>query len=204
LRLIEGENTAIPCVTDVEQRQLTTWYTERAVSFIERNRQQPFFLYVPHTMPHTPLHVSEKYRGKSRRGLYGDVIEEIDWSVGRILEALSKNGLERNTLVIFTSDNGPWLQYGKHGGSAGPLREGKGTCWEGGVRVPFVAKWPGRIPRGKVCSEPAMTIDLLPTVATLVGAALPARKIDGLDIWPLLACSPARRTARSLLLLLRQ
>lgn len=190
LRLIEGEQTAIPVITSKEQCQLTTWYTEHAVKFIEKNKDRPFFLYVPHNMPHVPLHVSDKFKGKSAQGLYGDVIEEIDWSVGQILDALKKNRLEKNTLVIFSSDNGPWLAYGNHAGSAYPLREGKGTCWDGGVRVPFIARWPGKIPKASVCAESAMTIDILPTVAKLIGAELPKHKIDGLDIWPLLSGNP--------------
>ena len=190
LRLIEGERTVMPKVTGTEQAQLTTWYTEHAVSFIARNQDRPFFLYVPHNMPHVPLYVSDKFKGKSAQGLYGDVIMEIDWSVGQILDALKKHRLEENTLVIFTSDNGPWLSYGNHAGSALPLREGKGTCWDGGVRVPFIARWPGKIPKASVCQEPAMTIDILPTVAKLVGAELPKHKIDGLDIWPLLSGDP--------------
>jgi arylsulfatase A len=170
-----------------DQSQLVTWYAERAVKFIAANKDQPFFLYVPHAMPHVPLYVSDKHRGKSAAGLYGDVIEEIDWSVGQILAALKENGLDENTLVIFTSDNGPWLSYGNHAGSAGPLREGKGTAWEGGVRVPFAARWPGKIPAGTVSGEVAATIDILPTFAKLATAPLPERKIDGLDIWPLLS-----------------
>ncbi len=187
LPLIEGDTIVNPKVTSKEQTQLTTWYTERAVKFIEENHERPFFLYVAHNMPHVPLHVSDKFKGKSQRGLYGDVIEEIDWSVGQIVAALARHGLEDRTLVIFTSDNGPWLSYGNHAGSAGPLREGKGTCWEGGVREPFIARWPGKIPAGRVCNEPAMTIDLLPTIAGLVGAELPKHKIDGLDVWPVLS-----------------
>src|SRR5262249_17165027 len=142
LPLIEGEKTT---QENPDQSQLTTWYTERAVKFIDANKSKPFFLYVPHAMPHVPLFVSDKHKRKSNAGLYGDVIEEIDWSVGEILAALKKCGLERDTLVIFTSDNGPWLSYGNHAGSAGPLREGKATTFEGGVRVPYVARWPGRI-----------------------------------------------------------
>jgi arylsulfatase A-like enzyme len=139
-------------------------------------------------MPHVPLHVSDKFRGKSERGLYGDVIAEIDWSVGQILEALKRAGLEEQTLVIFSSDNGPWLSYGDHGGSAGALREGKGTTFEGGVRVPCIMRWPGKIAAGGVCREPAMTIDVLPTVARLIGGSLNAnRLIDGQDIWPLIS-----------------
>jgi arylsulfatase A-like enzyme len=184
LPLIEGTRTI---ETNPDQRQLTTWYTERAVRFIESNRERPFFLYVPHAMPHVPLFVSDKFRGKSDRGLFGDVIMEIDWSVGQILAALDRHGVADNTLVIFTSDNGPWLSYGNHAGSAGPLREGKGTTFEGGVRVPCVMRWPGKIPAGSVCREPAMTIDLLPTLARLAAAELPDRPIDGRDISALLA-----------------
>ena len=172
---------------DPDQSQLTRRYTERAVSFIERNRNKPFFLYVPHTMPHVPLFASEKFRGTTPGGLYGDVIAEIDWSVGQILDAVKRASLDDQTLVIFTSDNGPWLSYGNHAGSQGSFREGKGTTFEGGTRVPFVARWPGRIPRGALGQLPAMNIDLLPTIARLAGAPLPAERIiDGRDIWPLL------------------
>lgn len=170
-----------------DQSKLTTWYTEKAVHFIERHQDQPFFLYLAHSMPHVPLFVSERHRGKSGQGLYGDVIMEIDWSVGQILQTLQKLGLDENTLVIFTSDNGPWLSYGNHGGSARPLREGKGTAWEGGMRVPCIMRWPTKIPPGTVCREPAMTIDLVPTIAKLTGAKLPDHKIDGKDIWPLMS-----------------
>lgn len=184
LPLIEGETVL---ERDPDQRNLTTWYTERAVGFIHKNRDRPFFLYVPHSMPHVPLFVSDKRAGKCEQGLYGDVIQEIDWSVGQIMETLKQEGLERNTLVIFTTDNGPWLSYGNHAGSAGPFREGKGTSFEGGVRVPAIFRWPGKIPPGKVCREPAMTIDVLPTVARIAGAELPGdRTIDGKDIRPLL------------------
>jgi arylsulfatase A-like enzyme len=177
-----------------DQSQLTTWYTERAVRFIETNKDKPFFIYLPHSMPHVPLFVSDKYKGKTQQGLYGDVIEEMDWSVGQVLATLRRLNLDRNTLVIFTSDNGPWMSYGNHAGSPGPFRESKGTSFEGGVRVPFVARWPGRIPAGKTVTAPAMTIDLLPTVAKLTGAELPKRRIDGLDIGPLLA---VKRNAQS-------
>ncbi len=190
LPLLEGEKRI---ATNPDQTQLTTWYTERAVMFIEKNKDRPFFLYVAHNMPHVPLHVSDKFKGKSQQGLYGDVIMEIDWSVGEILAALKKHGVEEQTLVIFTSDNGPWLSYGNHAGSAGPLREGKGSTWDGGTREPCLMRWPGKIPAGSVCREPAMTIDLLPTIAKLAGAELPAHKIDGLDIWPLIAGQPGAR-----------
>jgi arylsulfatase A len=165
---------------------MTTWLTARAVDFINRNRDQPFFLYVPHPQPHVPLAVSDRFAGTTERGLYGDVISELDWSVGEILNAISTNGLDEHTLVIFTSDNGPWLSYGDHAGSAGPLREGKGTAWEGGFREPCVMRWPGKIPAGTVCDTPAMNIDLLPTVAELIGATLPALPIDGVSVRPLL------------------
>jgi arylsulfatase A-like enzyme len=183
LPLIEGDRIK---QEDPDQKLLTTWYTEHAVSFIDRNHDRPFFLYVPHSMPHVPLFVSDERAGKSGAGLYGDVIAEIDWSVGQILDALKRHGLDEKTLVIFASDNGPWLSYGDHAGSAGPLREGKGTSFEGGVRVPFVARWTGKVPAGAVCREPSMTIDLLPTIASLIGAASPERPIDGIDITPLL------------------
>jgi arylsulfatase A len=179
---------------DPDQTKLTTEYTEKAVDFINRNKGGPFFLYLAHSMPHVPLFVSDRFKGKSDQGLYGDVIMELDWSVGQVMEALQKNGIEEDTLVIFTSDNGPWLSYGNHGGSAGPLREGKGTSWEGGVRVPFIACWPGHIPANKTNDEPAMTIDLLPTIARLTGGKLPAHKIDGKDIWPLLAGEPGAKS----------
>lgn len=169
-----------------DQSLLTTWITERAVKFIDQHRDQPFFAYIPHPQPHVPLFVSGKFKGKSERGLYGDVISEIDWSVGQVLDALRKNGLDSNTLVIFTSDNGPWLSYGTHSGSALPLREGKGTSLEGGIRVPCVMRWPGKIPAGKVVENPAMTIDILPTIAGLTGARLPANKIDGKNMFALM------------------
>ncbi len=190
LPLYEGEKVAIPKVTLEDKDQLTTWYTEHAVKFIDAHKADPFFLYVAHSMPHVPLGVSDKFRGKSEQGLYGDVIEEIDWSVGQILDALKRNDLEGNTWVIFTSDNGPWLSYGNHAGSAKPLREGKGTTWEGGTRVPCIMRWPGRIPAGTDSSDMFMTIDLFPTIAKVTGAALPDVKIDGLDVWPIISRQP--------------
>ncbi|MEX2174717.1 MAG: sulfatase [Pirellulaceae bacterium] len=185
LPLIDGEKTI---EHNPDQTQLATWYTERAVKFIAENRERPFFLYVPHNMPHVPLFVSDKFKGKTERGLFGDVIAEIDWSVGQILTAIEREGLDEQTLVLFASDNGPWLSYGNHCGSAGPLREGKGTTWEGGHRVPCLARWPGKIPAGTTCDELCSTIDVLPTLARLAGGEPPAdRIIDGRDIWPLLA-----------------
>ncbi len=187
LPLIEGEETI---ETNPDQSKLTGEYGRRAVAFIEANQERPFFLYLAHSMPHVPLFASEGFRGRTRQGLYGDVVQEIDDTVGRILATLQRLDLDESTLVIFTSDNGPWLSYGNHAGSTGPLREGKGTSFEGGVRVPFVARWPGRIPRGAIVREPAMTIDVLPTLAALVGAPLPERSIDGKDIRPLLLGEP--------------
>jgi arylsulfatase A-like enzyme len=158
------------------------------VQFIERHRDRPFFLYLAHAMPHVPLFVSDGFKGKTGQGLYGDVVAEIDWSVGRVLDAIARTGLDDVTLVVFTSDNGPWLSYGNHAGSAAPLREGKGTAFEGGVRVPFLARWPGRIPKGATQEAAAMTIDLLPTVAGLTGTSVPGERIiDGRDIWRLFA-----------------
>jgi arylsulfatase A-like enzyme len=182
--IYRNEKVLIP---KVDQSKLTELYTEEALKFIRQSRNQPFFLYLPHNMPHVPLHISERFKGKSAGGLYGDVIECIDWSTGQILDALRQLGLDENTLVMFTSDNGPWLVKKEHGGSAGPLREGKGTMYDGGVREPFVARWPGTIPPGTVCREPAITLDMLPTFWGLAGAELPKdRPIDGKDILPLL------------------
>ncbi len=179
----------------VVQETLTPRYTEEAVRFITENKGRPFFLYLPHTAPHVPLHVSERFAGRSNRGTYGDVIEEIDWSTGEILSALKDLSLDRNTLVIFTSDNGPWLAKEKDGGSALPLRDGKATAWEGGMRVPAIMRWPGRIPSGSVCTEMAVAFDLFPTIAALAGADLPTdRIIDGKDIWPLISPKPEATT----------
>ncbi len=170
-----------------EQTTLTRRYTEEAVRFIREHREQPFFLYLPHTFPHTPLFASDKFRGKSPRGLYGDVVEELDWSVGEVLAALRREKLETNTLVIFTSDNGPWLIMDEAGGSAGPLRDGKGSTWEGGMRVPGLAWWPGRIAPAQVQREFASHMDLFTTALKLAGADVPRdRAIDGVDIAPLL------------------
>ncbi len=186
LRLIEGNEAGEAVRTLADQARLTERYTERAVRFIERNRERPFFLYLPHSMPHVPLGVSEPFRGVSEQGPYGDVIAEIDASLGRILAALDENGLRDDTLVVYTSDNGPWLNFGDHAGSADPLREGKGAMWEGGARVPCIVRWPGRVPAGRVCDRLAATIDLLPTIASLTGAALPEKTIDGVDVTALL------------------
>lgn len=186
LPLFENNRVVNPKVMPEDQKNLTRDYTKRAVDFITKNKERPFFFYLAHSMVHVPLFVSEEFEGKSGVGLFGDVMEEVDWSVGQVLAALEANGLDKNTLVIFTSDNGPWLSYGNHAGSAAPLREGKGTAYDGGVRVPMMARWPGKIPPGSVCGEMASTMDLLPTVASLTGAGLPQRKIDGLPITDLL------------------
>ena len=185
LPLIDGNEVINPAVTGKDQEELTTQYTDRAVSFIEKNKDNPFFVYVPHSMVHVPLYVSDKFKGKSGAGLFGDVMMEVDWSVGQIMKALRKHGLEKDTLFVFTSDNGPWLNYGDHAGSAAPLREGKGTMFDGGCKEPTLAWWPGTIPANSVCKEPAMTIDLLPTIAGLIDAKLPDHRIDGMDVWPL-------------------
>ncbi|PWL39463.1 arylsulfatase [Flagellimonas aquimarina] len=184
LPLYQNE-TVIDTLT--EQSQLTTQITEHSVDFIKRNKDNPFFLYVPHPQPHVPLFVSDKFKGKSKRGLYGDVIMEIDWSVGQILKTLKDNGLEENTIVIFTSDNGPWLSYGNHAGSAEPLREGKGTAWEGGQREPFIMKYPAKLKAGQKIDIPVMAIDILPTIAELTGAKLPEQIIDGKSAWSVLS-----------------
>ena len=171
----------------VDQTTLTERYTDQAIRFIEAHRERPFFLYLPHTMPHIPLFVSEQFEGRSSRGLYGDVIEEIDASVGRLLDTIRTLGLDEQTLVIFTSDNGPWKLDRGRGGSAEPLRGFKFSTYEGGMRVPCIMRWPGTIPAGETCREIAGTIDFLPTLATLAGVDPPAdRVIDGRDLTALL------------------
>jgi len=186
----EGKYPPLPLMRNNEvieapavQDTLTKRYTEEAIRFITENKDNPFFLYLPHSMPHVPLHVSDGFRGKSSGGRYGDVIEELDWSAGRILDTLRELNLDTNTLVIFTSDNGPWLIKGEDGGSAGILREGKGTCFEGGQRVPAIAWWPGKIPAGKEESGIVSAFDFLPTFCALAGVAPPDdRALDGKDI----------------------
>jgi arylsulfatase A-like enzyme len=168
----------------VDHRTLTKRYTEEAVRFVGEHRDRPFFLYLAHSMPHVPLARTSEFAGRSAGGMYGDVIEEIDWSTGRILDALAAAGLDRQTLVLFTSDNGPWLPFGAHGGSAGPLANGKGTTWEGGVRTPAIFWWPGTI-RPDVVTEMASSMDVFVTAARLAGAEPPAdRPIDGYDLTP--------------------
>lgn len=186
LPLLKNNDTLQEIKTLDDQAKLTGIYTERAVSFINKKQKSPFFLYLAHSMPHVPIAASAKFKGKSKQGLYGDVIMEIDWSVGEIMKALKNNGLDKNTLVIFTSDNGPWLNFGNHAGSAGGFREGKGTSFEGGQRVPCIVRWKGVTPAGIVCNKLTSTIDLLPTIAKICNTKLPDKKIDGIDILPLL------------------
>lgn len=186
LPLLDGNDTLRIIKTLDDQAQLTGIYTEKAVSFIKKHRKEPFFLYLPHSMPHVPIAASAKFKGKSKQGTYGDVIMEIDWSVGKVLKALKDNGLDNNTLVIFTSDNGPWLNYGNHAGSSGGLREGKGVSFEGGQRVPCIVRWKGVTPVGTICNKLSSTIDLLPTIAAVTNAKLPDNKIDGVNILPLI------------------
>jgi arylsulfatase A-like enzyme len=193
LPLIDGDKPRKPNVTADDQREFTTAFTDRAVNFIRRNKDWPFFFYLAPNMPHVPLFVAKGHEGQTGRGIYADVIAEIDDSVGKILATLKELHLDEKTLVIFSSDNGPWLSYGDHGGSAGPLREGKGTSYEGGIRVPMIARWPGQIPAGTTRSEPAATIDILPTLASLTHAPLPDRVIDGKDLTPLLRGEPDAR-----------
>jgi len=202
MRIRKGEESGPPLLRNGEliehpanQATLTKRYTEEAVTFIRASKDRPFFLYLPQTMPHLPLAASQKFNGKSKRGLYGDVIEEIDWSVGEVLKTLKDCGVDEQTLVIFTSDNGPWIRFGAHGGSALPLRDGKGTIYEGGMREPCIMRWPGKIPAGSVCKEVATTMDLLPTIAGLTGGQVPTdRVIDGADIWPLMAGKPGAKS----------
>ncbi|MFN5537600.1 MAG: sulfatase [Planctomyces sp.] len=172
--------------TAPDQRVLTRRYTEEAERFIRESGEQPFFLYLAHNFPHVPLFASAEFRGRSAAGIYGDVVEELDWSVGRILDVLRSCGLAEKTMVVFSSDNGPWLIFDAHGGSAGLLRDGKGSTWEGGMRVPGIVWWPGRIPAGVIQREPACTMDLLPTIAGFSGQPLPEVVLDGCDIAPLL------------------
>ena len=179
LPVYEGEDIV---EVDPDQSKFTQRLTDRAVKFIEKNKAKPFFLYVPHIMPHVPIFASEKFKGTSKRGIYGDVIQELDWGVGEILAALKKHDLEKNTIVVYASDNGPFLSYGEHAGSAGKLREGKLTTFEGGVRVPGIIRWPERVPKGRVTDEMFTTMDLFVCLTKFMGAKLPEAKIDGEDL----------------------
>lgn len=167
---------------DPDQSVVTRQLTDKTIAYIKKNKKKPFFIYLAYPMPHIPLYASKAFKGKSRRGLYGDAVEELDWGVGQIWSALKSNKLDKNTLVLFTSDNGPWSIYKTEGGSSGPLRGAKGTSWEGGHRVPLIAHWPGGIEKGAVCSEFVSNMDILPTITKLVDGELPKEKIDGRDI----------------------
>ena len=186
LQYFENGKVTIDRVTKKDQSMLTTWYTDKAVDFINRSKDDQFFLYVPHTMPHVPLFVSDKFAGKSGTGLYGDVMMEIDWSVGQITKALRDNGIEDDTIVILTSDNGPWVAFGNHAGKT-PFREAKGTSFDGGVRSACIMKYPRKIPAGSVSDQMLCTVDLLPTLAGLTGASLPESTIDGKDVLGIIA-----------------
>ncbi len=187
-----GEVTVVNAnVQPDDQKQMTRQFTQLATEFIRNSADQPFFVYLPHPMVHVPLYVSPEFEGKSGAGLFGDVVMEVDWSVGQILKTLEELELDEQTLVIFTSDNGPWLSYGHHAGSSGPLREGKGTMFEGGYRVPALMQWKGKIPAGTTTDSLCSTIDLLPTLAGLIGAELPSHPIDGKDMAPLMFESAA-------------
>lgn len=187
LPLIEGNSVIKIGFTQAEQDQLTTQYTQRAIDFIRRNKDDRFFLYLAHSMPHVPLAVSDKFRGKSPEGLYADVIRELDWSTGEIMRTLQELGLDEKTLIVLISDNGPWLLYGNHAGSAGEFRDGKHTAFGGGFRVPAIFRWEGRIPAGSRSDALVTAMDILPTMAYLTGANLSAEHpVDGKNIWPLL------------------
>ncbi|MEP7108214.1 MAG: sulfatase [Ferruginibacter sp.] len=186
LPLMEGNIKKREINTIDDQAKLTKMFTERAVDFIKRNKSRPFFFYLAHSMPHVPIAASEKFKGKSRGGLFGDTMEEIDWSVGEVIRTLDENHLSENTLVIFASDNGPWLTYGDHAGSTGGFREGKGTVWEGGVRVPCIMRWKGKIAAGSVCNNMVAALDILPTLVTICKTKNPVKKIDGVNILPLI------------------
>ena len=185
--------------TNPDQSRFTTEFTQEAIGFIQKNQEKPFFVYLAHPMPHVPLFVSDKFKGKSGQGLYGDVMMELDWSIGQIRQALKSLNLEEKTLIIVSSDNGPWLNYGNHAGSAGGLREGKGTTWEGGMRVPTWMVWKGQIPSGLVSHGLGSVLDFLPTIAEITGASLPQNKIDGISLFKLLK-NPAESSPRETLL----
>lgn len=186
LPVFKNDSIVDPQVTPEEQSQFITDFTMRTIDFIERRKNHPFFVYLAHATPHVPLYVSDKFKGKSGQGLYGDVMMEIDWGVGQIMKALEETGADKNTLIIFTSDNGPWLNYGNHAGSSGGFREGKGTTYEGGQRVPCLMVWKGVIEGGRVCNKLATGIDILPTLSAITGSPLPGKRIDGVNLLPIL------------------
>lgn len=186
LPVLEGDKQVATITTLEQQSTLTTTLTEKAEQFIVKNKNRPFFLYLAHPMPHVPLAVSAKFKDKSGAGLFGDVISEIDWSIGKVMDVLDKNGLSKNTMLIVTSDNGPWLSFGNHAGSSGGLREGKGTAWDGGTRVPCFIRWPDEVAAGAVCNQLLTHMDILPTILAATKAPLPKQKIDGLNFLSLL------------------
>jgi len=198
LYLYEGNEPVKHIASLEDQDQLTRLYTERTIDFIKRHKDEPFFVYLPHSMVHVPLGVSTAFKGASNHTYFGDAVMEVDWSVGQITSALRELGLDDETMIVFTSDNGPWLPYGDHAGVTGGFREGKGTTFEGGMREPGIFWMPGRIPAGQVSSEIATTMDVLPTIAHLAGARLPEKRIDGHDIWPLLTDSAAKSPTKAL------
>ncbi len=189
LHFWENGKIKIERVTPQEQPMLTTWYTEHAIDFIQRNKDNPFLLYVPHSMPHVPLFRSDKFRGKSGAGVYGDVMMEIDWSVGEIMKSLKSAGVEDRTMVFLTSDNGPWTSYGNHAGKT-PFREAKATGFDGGTRSACIIRYPGQIKAGSFSKAMFCSVDLLPTIAHLAGAALPKNPIDGKNVWDLMRGKP--------------
>jgi arylsulfatase len=197
LPVLEGDKQLTTITTLEQQSTLTTTLTEKAEQIITKNKNHPFFLYLAHPMPHVPLAVSAKFKGKSGAGLFGDVISEIDWSIGKVMDALDKNGLSKNTMLIVTSDNGPWLSFGNHAGSSGGLREGKGTAWDGGTRVPCFIRWPGKVSAGTVCNQLLTNMDILPTIIAAAKASLPNQKIDGLNFLSLLT-GESKKTPREL------
>jgi arylsulfatase A-like enzyme len=184
LALMDGDRPVSVITSHQDEERLTTTFTERAVAIIKENKNRPFFLYLAHPMPHVPLAVSDKFKGKSGMGIFGDVIMELDWSLGQILKALDDNGLAGNTLLIVASDNGPWLNFGDHAGSSGGFREGKATTFEGGTRVPLLIRWPGKVEAGGINSHLMTNMDLLPTIVAATGARLPKQKIDGINFLP--------------------
>lgn len=186
LPVLDGDKQVATITSLEQQSMLTTALTEKAEQFIVKNKSHPFFLYLAHPMPHVPLAVSKNFDGKTGSGLFGDVISEIDWSVGKVLDLLDKTGLSSQTLLIVTSDNGPWLSFGNHAGSSGGLREGKGTAWDGGTRIPCFIRWPGKVAAGATCSQLLTQMDILPTIMAAANAVMPKQKIDGINFLPLL------------------
>ncbi len=193
LQYWKNGKVVIDSMTAEDQKKLTGWYTEDAVNFIDKHKDEPFFLYLPHSMPHVPLFGSDTFKGKSGTGTYGDVIMELDWSVGQVNQAIKRNGLEENTIFIFiASDNGPWLSYGDHSGIT-PFREGKGTIFDGGVRNPLIIKYPKQIKSGTISRKTFSSVDILPTVCGLTSSSLPENEIDGKDVWDLILDTPGAK-----------